>query len=518
MKRSTLGLASVTLLGLAASAFAGGADRQGKGPLKVFILAGQSNMQGYGLNEHIKMAAEEGESGKDFKRLLDAKGNVIERKDVWICYGGRKGNLTVGYGADGNKIGPEIGFGWEIGERLTNQVLLIKTAWGGHSLREKFLPPSAGGPGPSYTEMVKSVHEVLDHLKNHFPSYDGSGYELVGLVWHQAWNDMIDSEQRGESPPYKSYTERQAMLIKDLRKEFKTPGLLMTIGECGVGGVEGGEKSFRKAQEATALMPEFKKTVRFVPTALFWDADKKYTSNGGYHYNGSGRTYYRKGVAFALAMHDMMPKITMADLPKYIDAHSKPAYEALKAKRYPEAYRALKQFEAAVEASRAGTPLRDETLDRQENVLNLLQREIAGPVDLAVADIESLKASGDAYGLSVVFPSHHRAFKGIDAFDAAAGTLAKDLEGGPMRSEVATGKRFYDYIEKIRRLESTLKPPRPAATLQVLGAELKRFAEREKESVYGKAAAVAAERLADPDRAVESPAAYIQAARGAAKP
>ena len=195
--------------------------------VKVFILAGQSNMVGTGLSEHIKMAADEGD--KDFKRLLDAGGNVIERKDVWIIYGGRKGNLTVGYGGRGHQIGPEFGFGWEMGERLTNQILLIKTAWGGHSLKEKFLPPSAGGPGPSYASMVKTVHEVLDNLKDHFPDYDGSGYEIVGLVWHQAWNDMIDRGQRGESPPYKTYTDRQAMLIQDLRKEFKTPGMLMTI-------------------------------------------------------------------------------------------------------------------------------------------------------------------------------------------------------------------------------------------------------------------------------------------------
>ena len=73
-----------------------GADRPGKGPLKVFILAGQSNMVGTGLNTHLQLAAAEGESGRDFKRLLDSNGNVIERKDVWIYYNGRTGNLTPG--------------------------------------------------------------------------------------------------------------------------------------------------------------------------------------------------------------------------------------------------------------------------------------------------------------------------------------------------------------------------------------------------------------------------------------
>jgi alpha-galactosidase len=167
----------------------------GKGPLKVFILAGQSNMEGHGQSVHIKMAATDGATRKEFAPLMNGESYVV-RKDVWISYGGRRGGLSVGYGVSEEKIGPEIGFGWHIGELLGEQVLLIKTAWGGHSLKEKFLPPSMGGPGPSYTQMVKEVRDVLSNLKTYFPGYTESmGYEMVGLVWHQAWNDLIDDSQ-----------------------------------------------------------------------------------------------------------------------------------------------------------------------------------------------------------------------------------------------------------------------------------------------------------------------------------
>jgi hypothetical protein len=495
------------VLCLGTMALAGGADRLGKGPLKVFILAGQSNMEGHGLSEHIKMAATDPSSSKDFKHLLDSNGNLIVRKDVWITYRGRKGNLTVGYGAGGNKVGPEIGFGWEMGERLKNQVLLIKTAWGGHSLKEKFLPPSAGGPGPSYTAMVTEVHSVLNNLKSNFPQYDGKGYEIVGLAWHQAWNDMIDRDQRGESPPYKTYTARQGMLLRDLRKEFKAPGMLMTIGECGVAG---SQVSFRTAQEATALMPEFKKTMRFVKTAQFWDTDEKYKSNGGYHYNGSGRCYYLKGVAFAQGMYDLMPKITLADLPKHVDEHSKPVYVALKAKNYPAAYAALKSFESSFAANREGQKIGEEALEMQETVLDILTREIAGPIDLAIDDVGTLKSAGDFYRLSLVFPNYNKAFKGIDKFDDVAGTLEKDLRNSKTRTAITSGKRFYSYIEKVMRVEARLKTPRPAKNIKAITGYLQRFAKRDKDGLYGKAALIAADKISDPKHVVMAPAAYVQ--------
>ena len=48
----------------------------------------------------------------------------------------RKGGLTVGYTGYGGSshIGPELGFGFVMGDFFEEPVLLIKTAWGGKSL------------------------------------------------------------------------------------------------------------------------------------------------------------------------------------------------------------------------------------------------------------------------------------------------------------------------------------------------------------------------------------------------
>ena len=84
----------------------------------------------------------------------------------------------------------------------------------------------------------------------------------------------------------------------------------MVIGECGVGGENAHQKmkNFRKGQEATTKMAEFKDTTAFVPTAKYWDEDEAFKSNGGYHYNGNGKIYYFKGKAMALAMHKLLPE------------------------------------------------------------------------------------------------------------------------------------------------------------------------------------------------------------------
>ena len=125
-------------------------------PIKVFILAGQSNMQGAGIIKadpqrnggkgSLETLVKDPATAKRFAPLVDKDGNWRTRNDVWISYLDRNGPLTVGYGARRETIGPELGFGWVMGDALDEPVLLIKCAWGGRSLAVDFRPPSAGKP------------------------------------------------------------------------------------------------------------------------------------------------------------------------------------------------------------------------------------------------------------------------------------------------------------------------------------------------------------------------------------
>ena len=69
-----------------------------------------------------------------------------------------------------------------MGDHFHNQVLLIKTAWGGKSLYKDFRPPSSGGDvGPYYTKMLADIREALANLKTDFPSYDGERLRAGGV-------------------------------------------------------------------------------------------------------------------------------------------------------------------------------------------------------------------------------------------------------------------------------------------------------------------------------------------------
>ena len=74
------------------------------------------------------------------------------------------------------------------------------------TLKTEFLPPSSGGPGRLYREIVEMVADAKSNLKKYVPTYRGQGYSIEGLVWVQGFKDNIDKAQQAEG--FKSYAER----------------------------------------------------------------------------------------------------------------------------------------------------------------------------------------------------------------------------------------------------------------------------------------------------------------------
>ena len=130
-------------------------------PLKVYIMAGQSNMQGCARENTLPHMQSHPDTAHMAEKMVDANGQPRPIDKVWIAaLGVRKdqeektGQLMMGYGYDGGggiKIGPEMGFAITMQEHLKEPILIIKTTWGGKSLFGDFRPPSAGpwdfGPG-----------------------------------------------------------------------------------------------------------------------------------------------------------------------------------------------------------------------------------------------------------------------------------------------------------------------------------------------------------------------------------
>lgn len=291
------------------------------GPLKVFILAGQSNMQGHAqvrTFEHIGMSPDTAAMLKD---MQNEDGSPVVCKDVWISSIGsadsvQTGQLTAGFGsaARGPKIGPEFTFGIYMHKAIQEPILIIKTAWGGKSLNTDFRPPSAGpfefseqqltrfqqqskdvaqikadkvtATGLYYRLMVDHVRKVLADISQVVPNYDAKqGYELSGFVWFQGWNDMVDSgtyPNRDQPGGYDKYSIVMAHFIRDVRKDLSSPQLPFVIGVMGAGGPISKylpdqkryakvHQNFRDAMAAPASMPEFKSNVKVVQTENYWD-------------------------------------------------------------------------------------------------------------------------------------------------------------------------------------------------------------------------------------------------------
>jgi alpha-galactosidase len=278
--------------------------------VKVFILAGQSNMQGAGkikaeqrANEgkgSLEWLVNNADTADRFKHLVDAKGEWVARDDVQIWYLGRKGSLTPGFGAREDTIGPELGFGHVVGEAFEEPVLLIKLAWGGKSLAKDFRPPSSGDEtGPYYKDLLKLTREVMNDAAKLFPQFADHKLELAGLGWHQGWNDRVNQGFNDQ------YEQNLANFIRDIRKDLEAPKLPFVIAETGMSGFE--EKhpravSLMKAQAAVAKHEEFQGNVAFVGTRGFYRPKEVSPSGQAYHWNSNAETYYLIGDGMGKAM------------------------------------------------------------------------------------------------------------------------------------------------------------------------------------------------------------------------
>ena len=284
--------------------------------VRVFILAGQSNMVGHGFIAadpkrnnglgSLEATCKSPSSSKVFRGLLRRDGTWKSREDVLIHYFGRKGKLTVGYGAGTDCIGPEYGFGNAVGDAIRDPVLLIKLAWGGKSLAQDFRPPSSGGTvGPFYKEVVDQARKVLANMADEFPELKDRPVEISGFGWHQGWNDRINGAFVDE------YEANMANFIRDIRKDLGVPDMPFVIAETGMGGLE--EKNPRAlklmaAQQAVASHQDFLGNVAFVGTRSFWRPKEISPSAQDYHWNSSGETYYLIGDSMGRAMVSLLKK------------------------------------------------------------------------------------------------------------------------------------------------------------------------------------------------------------------
>src|SRR4051812_38086279 len=158
-------------------------------PVMVFIMMGQSNMFGMGhvsgnKGDTLELAVK---TDKLYPFLVDDAGNWTERKDVryvqvmvgrgggmnllhneWLTVGGN----PSGKPNTGGTVGIEFGVGHQLGNALSEPVLLLKSCIGNRSLGWDLLPP--GSKGYDFKGKDKSGAEV---------TYTYAGYKESPLKW-----------------------------------------------------------------------------------------------------------------------------------------------------------------------------------------------------------------------------------------------------------------------------------------------------------------------------------------------
>lgn len=331
------------------------------GTVKVFVLAGQSNMEGKAPNALFEHQAKDAKTAEHFKHLRKDDKWIV-RDDVFIKFLDRHGPLTLGYGSP-DRTGAELEFGTVVGDKFEEPVILIKAAWGGHALAKQFRPPSAGMPsdealaaelkqaqeraannnkknaeknknhkpeplptlddikkpyGLSYRNMLVEVDDVLKNYATLFPPLKGKKLELAGFVWFQGWNDQYNGYEQ-------EYEANLKHLIRDVRRDLKSPQLPVAIAAMGQNGsqpAKGPMLVIQTAQLAMNDVPEFKGNVKTIRTDVLIDkaAEELYPKwrerfeewklTGGdhmYHYLGSAIWFTRIGHGLGEAMLGLAP-------------------------------------------------------------------------------------------------------------------------------------------------------------------------------------------------------------------
>lgn len=298
--------------------------RQEKTPKKVrvFVLAGQSNMEGFGtINDPEN---DPGSLVDVIQNDIDGNWSALGEVDNWnslenaFLYFANNGdtirtNVTVGQGNNSNLIGAELMFAHQLDEYYDDPVLIIKTAWGGKNLAVDFRPPSAGGTtGEFYDAMIKTVQDVTQNLGTEFPDIEENNVEISGFAWFQGWND-------GESEDFLSeYESNLDHLLNDVRTDLGNPKLPVVIVNSGHGGFEPSNDLWvQDMQNVVSVAQEnvgcndtiYGGTVGFVETKQYYLDVSESPLDAIHHYNNNALTFLNIGKALGdemiLAINDM---------------------------------------------------------------------------------------------------------------------------------------------------------------------------------------------------------------------
>lgn len=250
---------------------------------EIFLLAGQSNMDGRGNAEDLKGDLEQ-YARPDTNILIHFSAGGLHRPLT-----GSQGFKPLQPGFTGTThgiqspptgtFGPEVSFGPAIADVLPRKhVLLVKFVEGGTSLAKDWNPNEKG---KLYENFIKFVRTTQDMLKAR-----GDSGEIRGMLWHQGESDARE--------PAGQYQAALTELIARVRGDLGLKELPFVIGQV----YDNGKRDNVIADE--------KATAKAVPHTGFAEADGLKTLDSGTHFDA--RSQIELGRRFAREMTRLLQK------------------------------------------------------------------------------------------------------------------------------------------------------------------------------------------------------------------
>lgn len=200
------------VIGVLALISCGVMEVSGREVVRVFIFAGQSNMEG--ADSRVS----------DIKQFPPFSGLEQPQEEVLFSYlMGRENKVSsdgwVALQPVNNWVGPELSFARELRRHSQAPIAIIKCAAGGTHL--------GGDWNPDNPQRFKLYPLTLKLIKDSLAQLDAMGHpwQIEGFFWHQGENDMFEEHFL---PNYGRNLER---FIARWRKDLDLPQLPFFVGE-----------------------------------------------------------------------------------------------------------------------------------------------------------------------------------------------------------------------------------------------------------------------------------------------
>lgn len=222
--------------------------------IKVFLLAGQSNMEGKG--DGAKLTADERAALKRAKTHVRLAYNrlPIGPLDAVAAGAGNKKRFEID-----TSFGPELFFGLRLAAAWPDEpILLIKRSVGATSLHGVWNPEWTAEKAKHMGEerATPLFADFLAYVRDVLAPYRRDEYEYCGMLWVQGEADGNVGKFGPE--PAAAYGRNLQNLITRVRQETGVPALPFLMIDVGAGQVVEGMKATVKALPAVSFIPQSK--------------------------------------------------------------------------------------------------------------------------------------------------------------------------------------------------------------------------------------------------------------------